>query len=232
MRRCIALLAALASAVSCVLADGIPVDHKTGKVTAPHTVLDLNASQVEEMEVLGTVTLTAGQWESLRGKCRAVPKRFDTVLAITYRDCTCELNNYCIALNPRQVAVLCFDDEILSTYTLSWQLDESPICMDRRGQCYVKGVLIPFQTLLDAIAVGPPKPLEDGSESKEHYIAILPAPLESRKSSALSSRIAKVRETARQAGWDISIEDDVVGEDSDRSAGKDSTWLTDALKAN
>ena len=49
---------------------------------------------------------TAGQWQSLRRNARVVPKRFSTVLPTTYRDCTCDMYNYCIALNAAQIAVL------------------------------------------------------------------------------------------------------------------------------
>jgi hypothetical protein len=198
-------------------------------------VLDLDQSQVEEMEVLGTVTLAPSQWESLRKSCKSVPKRFSTVLATTYKDCTCDMNNYCIALNARQVAVLCFDDEVLSTFTLSWQLGESPIQMDRRGQCYVEGAQIPFQTLLAAIAGGPQRGLESeiDSATTARYIHIRPAPLDTRNSPALSSRITKIREVARQAGWGSIMEDDIVSENSYAEPGarpSSESWLDYTLK--
>ena len=56
------IIASLIASATLVLADGIPLDRKTGEVTVPHTIVTLTAEQVEETQTLGTFTLTPEQW--------------------------------------------------------------------------------------------------------------------------------------------------------------------------
>ena len=65
------LMASLLTSASLVLADGIPVNRKTGKVEVPHTVVSLTEEQIEETQTLGTFTLTPEQWRDIRRSPRS-----------------------------------------------------------------------------------------------------------------------------------------------------------------
>ncbi len=131
-------------------ADGIPVDHATRKVTAPNTEVKLNLDQVEELETLGTVTLTSEQWKTLRKVAPATPKRFETVLSVDYKGCTCGLDNYCIALSRDRIAVLRGGDLDSAIWALPSETDVF-LRVDSKGEFYYKGTRVPFEKLLDYV---------------------------------------------------------------------------------
>ena len=135
--------------------------------------------------------------------------------------------NYCIALDRRRIAVHCFDDELLSTYTLKWILLDATIHMDRSGQCHVKGAPVPFESLLEAISGEPDEFWVSDFRQKKRRITIAPAPLDNRNSPALRSRIEMIRGAAGKGGWEFEIEDDYY---ETVEAVRASTWLDDALK--
>jgi hypothetical protein len=64
----------------------MPIDPKTGSVTVDHVLLDLSVSQVQELDVLGTLTLTPEQWSKLQEIDPLCPKRLDTVLSPSFHD--------------------------------------------------------------------------------------------------------------------------------------------------
>ena len=152
------LITSLIATTVLSLADGIPVDRKTGKVFGPHTIVALTPSQIEETQTLGTFTLAPEQWEEIRSKWPQCPKRFTIVLPVTWRDCTCDMENYVIALSRDRIAVLLGGNfttsieavrkQIFSQYSRELRLDE-------RGQFYLDGKLIPFRNLLESVAEPP-----------------------------------------------------------------------------
>ena len=160
------LIASLFATATLALAEGIPVDHTTGKVTVPHTIISLTAEQVGETLALGTLTLTSEQEQTVHAKSPQCPKRFNNVLPVTMRDCCCNVQGpYVIALSRDRVAVLHAGD--LSAETLRPELFKEYITelrVNQRGEFYVAGQLIPFATLLEAMAAGPinPKRNSDG----------------------------------------------------------------------
>lgn len=137
-------------------AEGIPVDHETGKVTIPHTIITLSVEQIEETQALGTLTLNKEQERNLRVVSPQCPKRFPNVLPVTMRDCCCGIEGaYVIALSRDRVAVL---HNTWSIETMRWDLFEdysTHLHVNGRGEFYFEGLLIPFPILLKTFAAGP-----------------------------------------------------------------------------
>ena len=218
MKTCLAVLLLLSSLVTVVHPDGIPLDRRTGRIIGPHTIITLAESQSEEIETLGTLTLTSEQWRQLRAIGPRCPKRFDAVLPITYRDPTPEgWGLYAIQLSRSEVAV----DHDVITKPADWefesevtksQWDYVDLYVDRRGQFYSKGVLIPFPRILELFRASsghlPPRPDRPGKdglsipelERRRELSITLPVGL-SRESAALKTRLGELYKIAKTAGW-------------------------------
>lgn len=156
------LFASLFASTSLVLADGIPVNPKTGKVEVPHTVVSLTEEQVEETQTLSTFTLTPEQWQEIRAKSPQCPKRFTNILPVTWADCTCcvgDGSGYVIALSRDQIAVLHRGDSTMGVESVHYELLKNrrvtTLRINDRGEFHLAGILIPFPTLLKAFAVPP-----------------------------------------------------------------------------
>ena len=161
MKSIILLITSLFAGATLVLADGIPVDRKTGTVTVPHTIVTLTAEQVEETQTLGTLTLTPEQWREIRAKSPQCPKRFNKIVPVTWNDCTCGLEDgYVIALSRDRVAVLHDGTSAVSDATVRNGLffkdrRTTTLHINERGEFHLDGMLVPFQTLLKAFEVPP-----------------------------------------------------------------------------
>jgi hypothetical protein len=137
---------------------GIPVDRTTKEVTVPHETLTLSESQIEEIESLGTLTLSSEQWQQLRAISPNCPMRIEEILPVTYRDCGCAQIGvfYGIQLSPNRVAVT--HSEIAggsdgSNVRGAIESGKDLILrMDTRGQFYYGGALIHFEDLVKLIA--------------------------------------------------------------------------------
>ena len=150
-------------------ADGIPVDRKTGKILAAHTIVSLTAEQVEETQTIGTCTLTPDQWREIRAKSPQCPKRFNNILPVTWRDGTCGVEGeYVIELSRDRVAVLRRGDSGVSVESVRDGLFKDTIASLRvndRGEFHLGAKLIPFPTLLKALAA-PPDDAQRDEEGK------------------------------------------------------------------
>jgi hypothetical protein len=161
MKRITLLITSLFASATLVFGDGIPVDHETGKVTVPHTVVPLTAEQVEETQTLGTFTLTPEQWREIRAKSPQCPKRYDNIVPVTWSDCTCGVDGaYVIALSRDRVAVMHDETSTVSVATvrngLFFKYRRTTILhINERGEFHLDGMLVPFQTLLKAFEVPP-----------------------------------------------------------------------------
>ena len=154
------IIASLIASATLVLADGIPLNRKTGEVTVPHTIVPLTAEQVEETQTLGTFTLTPEQWREIRAKSPQCPKRFNNVVPVTWNDCTCGLEEgYVIALSRDRVAVLHDGTSAVSINAVSNELFKNrrvtTLRLNERGEFHLGGILVPFPTLLKTFAVLP-----------------------------------------------------------------------------
>lgn len=154
------LIMSLFASASPALADGIPVDRETGKVDVPHTIVSLTAEQIEETQALGTFTLTPDQWRAIRAKSPRCPKRFNTVLPVTFNDCCCGIDEeYVIALSRDRIAVLHGGDSGVSVGAVRHELFKdrrvTTLRMNERGEFHLAGTLVPFPTLLGAFDTPP-----------------------------------------------------------------------------
>ena len=166
MKRISLLITSLLTSATLVLADGIPLNRKTGEVTVPHTIVSLTAEQIEETQTLGTFTLTPEQWREIRAKSPQCPKRFNNIVPVTWDDCTCGLEEgYVIVLSRDRVAVLHDGTSAVSVEMVSYELFKNTnitLRTNERGEFHLGGQLIPFPTLLKAFAAAPEYAKRDG----------------------------------------------------------------------
>lgn len=185
--------------------DGPPVDVATRSMTVPHEKLVLSASQREEIEVLGTLTLEPSQWERVRRSYPAMPKRIEHVLPVTYNDCMCDIGVYAIQLDSETVAVA--HEQYAEEGTFETSLVEGKelsLRVDHRGQFYFKGGRIPFQKLLDAIRDSKP------AAGEEEAWLLVEFPLDvTRMTKEVASRIKLLSEAGKGAGWTVHLDDSV-----------------------
>jgi hypothetical protein len=184
-------------------ADGIPVSD--GRVTEAHTVLELSDSQAEEVDVLGSLTLSPGQFAQLRAIGPSCPKRFEAVVPVTWNDCTCDMNLYAIQLSRQRVAVLHSQIEVPAARVLEEILKEQDdlyLHVDRRGQFHHGGVLIPFPRVLELIGESSGK-ARPGNIPEELQLSVeLPVGLD-RNSPVLKGRLDQLRDAASKRGWNF-----------------------------
>ncbi len=153
------LITSILASATLALSDGIPVDHETGKLRCAHSVVSLTAEQIEETQALGTFTLTPEQWRTLREKRPSCPKRFNTVLPVTFNDCCCGVDGeFVIALSRDRIAVLMGEDSNQALRSVRWALFRSQhvtLRANERGEFYAGGMLVSFPLLLKAFATPP-----------------------------------------------------------------------------
>lgn len=199
-----------------VRGDGIPVDHRTGRVKVPHSVLRLTESQSEEIETLGTLTLLPEQWQQMRALGPSCPKRFDAVVPVTSRDPAPESAAYVIQLSSVEVALVhsVIADPVTPGFAseLADLSRDISLYADRRGQFYYLGVLIPFSRLIQSMSASsgkwptetnPPSPgrMPPPQFERQRELGVeLPIGL-SRHSTTLKSRLDKLFQAAKAAGW-------------------------------
>jgi hypothetical protein len=212
------LIKSLFATASLALAEGIPVDHDTGKVTMPHTIVSLTPEQIEETQTLGTFTLTPEQWRKIRAKSPQCPKRFHTVLPVTWNDCACGVEEeYVIALSRDRIAVLGYADSSASVESVRRELFKNhrvtSLRMNERGEFYAGGKLVPFPTLLKALATPPNDAkrneagslvvtaTEDGREFSESRWLVVELPVGAKPTDAVfESRLRQIASAADQMG--------------------------------
>lgn len=153
-------------------AEGLHIEN--GKLLESHTTITLTDGQAEEIDALGTLTLTSDQWARLREKYPACPKRFDLIVPITENTCTCGLTDIIVRFSRNKAAVLdrgidaealgelrsMFKGELM-TLGSRWNrssMHEMQLRMDERGQFYFSGMLLPFEVLLEVVGYPPPPP--------------------------------------------------------------------------
>ena len=161
------IITSLFASATLVLADGIPVNRETGKIDVAHTVVPLTAEQIEETQTLGTFTLTPEQWRDIRAKSPQCPKRFNNILPVTWSDCTCGFEEgYVIALSRDRIAVLHDEASGVSVELVRYWLfnyGNITLRMNEHGEFHLGGQLIPFPTLLKALAAAPDDAKSDGT---------------------------------------------------------------------
>ena len=141
------------------LVDGIPVDRKTGEITAPHTVVSLTAEQIDETQALGTLTLTPEQWREVRAKSPQSPKRFNTIVPVPWPAGIHDVEGeFVIELSRDRMAVPHDEGSPATVESVREVLFKDSIIslrVNERGMYHLGGKLIPFPALLKALAAPP-----------------------------------------------------------------------------
>ncbi|MBX7255233.1 MAG: hypothetical protein K1Y02_02635 [Candidatus Hydrogenedentes bacterium] len=178
------------------LSDGIPVDRETMKITVPNTEIRLSSDQIEELEVLGTVTLTTKQLKSLAEVAPDTPKRLERILSLDYSGCTCGPDSYCIQLDRDRIAILNSSKDWEASL---WEMpNESYVILraDSKGLFYYKGMKVPFEVLLDWVGRRP----EPGKALSSPSLDIL-LPMGMRRDDPIvKEHIKQLFESAAKAG--------------------------------
>lgn len=136
-------------------ADGLP-KNEIGELTAKHMLIEPNPSQVEEMEVLNSVTLTKEQWAEVRKVSPNTPKRLQGIIPITWNDCLCEERCEAVRMLDGKLAIFLEDQ---SVQTISFRINpfgSLVLQVDHRGQFHLNGILVKYKTLIDAIRASEP----------------------------------------------------------------------------
>jgi hypothetical protein len=214
MKTLVGTIVLLTAMVGFAIGDGaIPVDLASKRILAPHTTLEITDSQREEVEVIGTLTLTTDQWQQLRAISQTCPKRIEMVLPLNYHSCGDDLIgvSYAIQLSESQVAVT---HEVLRSGSAKMTLERAlgsekivVLRMDRRGQFYYDGVLIPFEQLLRLVTTRG----ADGGEAEDHreirpqtqtrHLGVVRPMGVGRESAVAKTRLDQIFGAAATAGW-------------------------------
>lgn len=206
-----AITALIGTAV--IHADGIAVDETRTRCTEPHEMITASESQIEEMTVLRTLTLTPEQWLRLRQKMPGITKRLEA-LPHTYNDCTCGLSEeggscYAIWFPEGKVAVQHEQGGMVAPENLPAIAAKTPSLrfnVDHRGRFYCGGALIPYTIVKDSVAAAPkPGEMESHMASDPWQLYIeLPAGTK-RSDSAVADRIEKLVALAGKSRREVII---------------------------
>lgn len=173
--------------------EGLPLDEARQKVTAPHSLVSLNSSQLEELEAMGTVTFSDTQWRELRKVSPGTPKRISGVLPITWNDCTCGEAVEGIRMGDGRIAVLHTDLEV-KRLLAEWRYRKEVLLrVDARGQFHLDGVRLRYPLLLEVLRKS--EPVEGG-------VAVLKVPVSmSLKDPVFEDRLKVVYTLLAEKGW-------------------------------
>lgn len=136
--------------VTSSFADGLNKD-KDGNLISAHSNVDLNASQLEEIEALNSVTLTKTQWAKIRKVSPNTPKRLVGIVPISWNDCLCGTRCEAVLLKDNQLAVFHEAQKVKPLASNFNQNAKLTLMVDRRGQFYLRGILVHYNVLLEAI---------------------------------------------------------------------------------
>jgi len=207
MNQRFALALVVAFLTKTTFADGLPVDPHTHQITVPHSVVRISDSQRDEIDVLGTITFSQQQLESLRKSFPRCPKRIEHVFPITFSD-NIEAPSYAIQVTADSVAIVPASALPIRDYIgTKFGLLRCMLDVDRRGQFYVYGILVPFNQVLKMVKET--KGFEQPKEENERKIKIsLPFGMK-RDDDVVKSRIDQILKEAKKAGAGIRVYQDL-----------------------
>ena len=157
--------------------------------------MTLSESQSEEIDTLGTLTLSTDQWKRVRAVTADCPKRIDAIVPVTSIDPAPEDQFYGIQVSGSQVAVA--DGMIVDLKFVG-----ETLYVDRHGQFYCAGVLIPYRNLIEKYAATSGKTGNKDPLAPQERELFVQVPLGmSRDSAALKDRLDRLFKVAAASGW-------------------------------
>ncbi len=212
--RTLSLLVFLAP--SLLFAAGLSLNESRTKYEGRHHLVKLNEDQLEEIIVAGTLTLTRAQWQEVREKNPATPKRIDTILPSTHNDCTCgmEEQTYGVWFKDGTVAVvfetapLPFDK--LDAETKNKLANHLHFHIDERGQFYQDSKLIPYPEVKARVTYLKATSVDDTSASLAGLEIELPPHLKA-TDTAIAGRLIELKKIAKVAGRGFYVMWDMTG---------------------
>jgi hypothetical protein len=211
------IITSMVAATVAALAEGLPMDGKTRQILVPHTVVNLTPEQIEETQILSTLTLTPEQWRGLRKQFPNIPKRFDTVLPVTSRDCACGLEgSFVIQLSRNRAAFL---NSMQAEGGVEWVRYElfrkraTVFQVNERGEFHIDGTVIPFSDLLKALESPPDyakrnqfgrlitTETSNGETFETPYFLIVNLPVDAKPDGAVyAARLSQIRAACERIG--------------------------------
>ncbi len=135
------------------------IDPQTGEIKVTHTLLSLTPAQVDETQTLGTLTLSDEQWREVRAKSPQCPKRLDRIVPASLAVQVAPGDGATvIELSRDSMAVLHAGEDSPTVDAIREMLFRDAITslrVNERGMFHLDGMVIPFPTLVNALAAGP-----------------------------------------------------------------------------
>lgn len=199
-----------------LFADGLPLNEDRTKYEGSHYLVTLNEDQLEEVTVIGTLTLTSDQWKEAREKNSNTPKRIDAILPSTHNDCMCgmEEETFGVWFKNGTVAVVFGNTPVpfdqLPTEAKDELAKNLHFYIDERGQFYQDGKLIPYSDVKARAAYLKAAPAEASSVNLEGLNIDLPPHLKA-TDPALAGRLTELQKIAKTAGRSFYVMWDMTG---------------------
>ena len=205
----VAITLALAGIATFSIGRDISEDKIAAGKTVERQTLTLDRSQQEEIETLGSLTLTHEQWKALREIDPSSPKRFNSVMHAEHQDCKCcYMNGFKIVqTHPDKVVIERYWGDGLNhaLLLLEGRIDKGclDLYFDSNGNLFHRGRMIPFEQIDDALKRKPRirnvggrvSPMSPSSLDVWWPVGVA---FEDQKLRAIYDRLVG---TAKQAGW-------------------------------
>lgn len=180
--------------------DGLNKD-KDGNLKSPHSKIALNDSQIEEIEALNTVTLTKAQWATIRKVSPNTPKRLNGIISISWNDCLCGTQCGAVLLKNNHLAVFHAQQRVVPlSHNINYG-SKLTLMVDRRGQFHLRGILVHYALLIDAVRASKVVTPEQKKVFQGGDAEIMVPPGMSPKDQVFEDRIKKIYHELAAKGW-------------------------------
>jgi hypothetical protein len=201
---------------SLLFGEGLPLNETRTKFEGLHYLVKLNEDQLEEVTVVGSLTLTRDQWQELRKLSPSTPKRIDTIFPSTHNDCTCGMDGqtFGVWFKDGTVAVVYENTSVpfekLDTETKDKLAKDLSFRMDERGQFYHDNKLIPYSEVKSRVAYLRALPVEKQSDGAG-FLQIEIPPTSKATDPALAGRLKELQTIAKTVGHGFHVMWDMTG---------------------
>jgi hypothetical protein len=195
---------------------GLSLNESRTKFEGRHYLVKLNEDQLEEVTVIGTLTLTHTQWQEVRKLSPSTPKRIEDIYPSTHNDCTCgdEEKTYGVWFKDGTVAVVYLDPPVpfdqLNTETKDKLAKDLSFRMDERGQFYHDNKLIPYSEVKSRVSYLKALPVNKQNEGSG-FLEIEIPPTSKASDPPLAGRLKELQTIAKTVGHSFYVMWDMTG---------------------